>query len=404
MVKFIVAEDWLVECLRGIGFLFLHPLLYVSIIIALAIGVIRIQTERRDFNIRIYRKSMELRNLLPQGIMWGLLLSLFTLGAGLVVPPVVLLLIGAISLLLALTLKMRLLSPAYSVSISFFLLFILYRYGGEIEWPLVGEYFQDIDRPVYPTVAILLGLLLLAEGFLITRNAIKRPSPGLVISKRGQTVGRYASRRIWMLPLFVFIPGGNLPAPFDWFPVFSLDGQPITPIVIPFLIGFSQKVQGMLPETAIKASGRQVILLGTVVLAAAIGGYWYPYVSIISVVIGLIGRECIYYFRKSSDRNASFYFSRSKLGVRILGVIPDTPAQKMGLELGEIVTKINGIHVTDERELYKALQKNRAHCKLEVVGNNQQIRYVQRALFEGEHHELGLLFTENQTKETDRVG
>lgn len=399
-----MTEEWLIECLKGIGILFIHPLLYVSIIIALAIGVIRVQRERRDFNIRIYRKSTELRQLLPQGILWGLILSLFTLGTGLVIPPAVLVIIGAVSILLALTLKMRFLSPAYSVSISFFLLVILYTYGGEIEWPFFGEYFRDIDTPVYPTVAILLGLLLFAEGFLIARNAIKKPSPGLVISKRGQTVGRYSSRRIWMLPLFVFIPGGDLPAPFDWFPVFSLDGQSITPIVIPFLIGFSQKVQGMLPETAIKASGRQVILLGTVVLAVAIGGYWYPYMSIISVAIGLIGRECIYYLRKRSDRNLPIYFSRSKLGVRILGVIPDTPAQKMGLELGEIVTKINGIHVTDEREFYKALQKNRAHCKLEVVGNNQQIRYVQRALFEGEHHELGLLFTENQTKETDQVG
>lgn len=399
-----MTEEWLIECLRGIGILFIHPLLYVSIIIALAIGVIRVQRERRDFNIRIYRKSTELRQLLPQGILWGLILSLFTLGTGLVVPPAVLVIIGAVSILLALTLKMRLLSPAYSVSISFFLLFILYTYGGEIEWPFYGQYFRDIDTPVYPTVAILLGLLLFAEGFLITRNAIKKPSPGLVISKRGQTVGRYASRRIWMLPLFVFIPGGNLPAPFDWFPVFSIDGQSITPIVIPFLIGFSQKVQGILPETAIKASGRQVILLGTVVLAVAVGGYWYPYMSIISVVIGLIGREGINYLRKRSDRNLPIYFSRSKLGVRILGVIPETPAQKMGLQLGEIVTKVNGIHVTDEREFYKALQKNRAHCKLEVVGNNQQIRYVQRALFEGEHHELGLLFTENQTKETDQVG
>lgn len=399
-----MTEEWLIECLRGIGILFIHPLLYVSIIIALAIGVIRVQRERRDFNIRIYRKSTELRQLLPQGILWGLILSLFTLGTGLVVPPAVLVIIGAVSILLALTLKMRLLSPAYSVSISFFLLFILYKYGGEIEWPFYGQYFRDIDTPVYPTVAILLGLLLFAEGFLIARNAIKKPSPGLVISKRGQTVGRYASRRIWMLPLFVFIPGGNLPAPFDWFPVFSIDGQSITPIVIPFLIGFSQKVQGILPETAIKASGRQVILLGTVVLAVAVGGYWYPYMSIISVVIGLIGREGINYLRKRSDRNLPIYFSRSKLGVRILGVIPETPAQKMGLQLGEIVTKVNGIHVTDEREFYKALQKNRAHCKLEVVGNNQQIRYVQRALFEGEHHELGLLFTENQTKETDQVG
>lgn len=399
-----MTEEWLIECLRGIGILFIHPLLYVSIIIALAIGVIRVQRERRDFNIRIYRKSTELRQLLPQGILWGLILSLFTLGTGLVVPPAVLVIVGAVSILLAFTLKMRLLSPAYSVSISFFLLVILYTYGGEIEWPFFDDYFQDIDTAVYPTVAILLGLLLFAEGFLIAKNAIKKPSPGLVISKRGQTVGRYASRRIWMLPLFVFIPGGNLPAPFDWFPVFSMDGQSITPIVIPFLIGFSQKVQGILPETAIKASGRQVILLGTVVLAVAVGGYWYPYMSIISVVIGLIGREGIYYLRKRSDRNLPIYFSRSKLGVRILGVIPETPAQKMGLELGEIVTKVNGIHVTDEREFYKALQKNRAHCKLEVVGNNQQIRYVQRALFEGEHHELGLLFTENQTKETDQVG
>lgn len=399
-----MTEEWLIECLRGIGILFIHPLLYVSIIIALAIGVIRVQRERRDFNIRIYRKSTELRQLLPQGILWGLILSLFTLGTGLVVPPAVLVIMGAVSILLAFTLKMRLLSPAYSVSISFFLLVILYTYGGGIEWPFFDEYFQDIDTAVYPTVAILLGLLLFAEGFLIAKNAIKKPSPGLVISKRGQTVGRYASRRIWMLPLFVFIPGGNLPVPFDWFPVFSIDGQSITPIVIPFLIGFSQKVQGILPETAIKASGRQVILLGTVVLAVAVGGYWYPYMSIISVVIGLIGREGIYYLRKRSDRNLPIYFSRSKLGVRILGVIPETPAQKMGLELGEIVTKVNGIHVTDEREFYKALQKNRAHCKLEVVGNNQQIRYVQRALFEGEHHELGLLFTENQTKETDQVG
>lgn len=295
-----MTEEWLIECLRGIGILFIHPLLYVSIIIALAIGVLRVQRERRDFNIRIYRKSTELRQLLPQGILWGLILSLFTLGTGLVIPPAVLVIIGAVSILLALTLKMRFLSPAYSVSISFFLLVILYTYGGEIEWPFFGEYFRDIDTPVYPTVAILLGLLLFAEGFLIARKAIKKPSPGLVISKRGQTVGRYSSRRIWMLPLFVFIPGGDLPAPFDWFPVFSLDGQSITPIVIPFLIGFSQKVQGMLPETAIKASGRQVILLGTVVLAVAIGGYWYPYMSIISVAIGLIGRECIYYLRKEA--------------------------------------------------------------------------------------------------------
>ena len=45
-----------------------------------------------------------------------------------------------------------------------------------------------------------------------------------------------------------------------------------------------------------------------------------------------------------------------------------------------------------KKVFYEALQQNRAHCKLEVLDVNGQIRFVQRALYEGDHHELGILF------------
>jgi S1-C subfamily serine protease len=82
----------------------------------------------------------------------------------------------------------------------------------------------------------------------------------------------------------------------------------------------------------------------------------------------------------------------------ILGVLPDSPAEKMGLKVGELITKVNGTIVYNETLFYEGLVRNRAQCKLEVIDVNGQIRFVGRALYEGEHHELGVLFVSDQEK------
>lgn len=88
----------------------------------------------------------------------------------------------------------------------------------------------------------------------------------------------------------------------------------------------------------------------------------------------------------------------------ILGILPESPADKMALEVGELVTKVNGMNVNDEKTFYEALSRNRAHCKLEVLDTNGQIRFVQRALYEGDHHELGILFVQDEKKWDSEVG
>ena len=398
-----MTEEWLLACLRGIGAVFLNPLLYTGVLFSLLMGLMRVKRERRDFNIRVYPSVLELRHLLSLGLMLGLIISLVTLGAGLVVPIAAVVLISAAMLFLSLFFSQRLLSPAYTAGLGFIALFLYERSG--LEMPFFQEAFEAIDRSLYPTAAVLLGLLLIAEGILIARSSAKKPSPGLTVSKRGQTVGTYESRRLWLLPLFLLVPGGDLPAPFDWYPVFSISGEPVMPIVVPFLLGYSRKVRSGLPAPAMKGMGRKVIVLGTAVTLLAAAGQWYGYMAPAAVAAAVFARLLLECSAAVKDKKKPFYFSQSKLGVRILAVIPRSPADKMGLAMGEVVTKINGIHVTDEREFYRALQKNRAHCKLEVVGNNEQIRFVQRALFEGEHHELGILFTEDvNRKEAGKTG
>ncbi len=54
--------------------------------------------------------------------------------------------------------------------------------------------------------------------------------------------------------------------------------------------------------------------------------------------------------------------------------------------------------VKTENRVYEALQRNRAFCKLEVVNEHGEVRFVQGALYEDEHHELGLLFVKEREK------
>lgn len=88
----------------------------------------------------------------------------------------------------------------------------------------------------------------------------------------------------------------------------------------------------------------------------------------------------------------------------ILGIIPESPADKMGLQVGELVSKINGVQVRDEQVFYEAIQKNRAHCRLEILDTNGEVRFEQRALFEGDHYELGILFVQDGRKYEKKIG
>lgn len=397
-----MTTDWLIACLMGLGKLFLHPLLYISIAYCLFIGYLRVKRERHDFNTKVYRVSMEMRSLLPHGLIWGLILSCLTLASGMTIPLAAMFIMAGVTILAVLTMNRRVISPVYTVGITFFILFFLY--DRDIKLPILQDAMNQLDRSIYPTLVILIGLLLIAEGFLMVGNGSKKVSPQLQVSKRGQPIGVYVSQRIWLIPMFVMIPGGHLPAPFDWYPVFSIGDMAISPIVLPILIGFKQKVHGTLPEQAIRAHGKKVGALGVVITGMAIIGYWYPVLALITAVLAIVGREFLHYSQKAMDERLPFYFSKSKLGVQILGVIPQSPADKMGLVKGEIISKINGVIVREEEELYRALQINRAHCKLEVIDNNEQIRFVQRALFDGEHYELGILFVDDQLKERGQAG
>jgi len=397
-----MVETWLVELLKGTGKLFLHPVLYYLVFLSGILGVMRVKRERKNFHIRAHDAYFELRQLFPLGILIGLVLSVIVVAAGITVPFAAILLIAGFTLLLSLTTNVRLISPAYTIGAAFFSIILIA--GNTWTIPLVSKSLNSLNDKVYPSIVVVLGLLLIAEGMLILKNGSIGTSPKLAKSKRGQNVGLHEVKRLWMLPLFLLIPGNALQLPFDWWPVFHLGAKEYTLILVPFAIGIQQQVKGMLPKVAIELLGRRVMMLGVFITLLSAAGYWFPLSSIVTAALAVLGRELIAFLAAMKDDNLPFYFSKKNQGLMIIGVIPESPASKMGLQVGEIISKANGVLVRDEKVFYEALQKNRAHCKLEVLDINGEVRFVQRALYEGDHHELGILFVQDVRKYDEKIG
>lgn len=382
-------QDWLLELLEGFGKLFLNPVFYLSFLFAAYLGVARVKKERRNFTVRAQNAYFELKQLLPMGIIVGLCVSVLSIGLVLVVPMEFIIFTGLITIVFALIGKTRMLSPVYSVGLGIVVSSVSLYLGWD--YLLFSKSNLNSSEYIFPTAVILLGFFIISEGIFVRKNGVEGTSPRLKKSKRGQAIGIHLLERAWILPVFLFIPSGILTIPFEWWPMFTVGNHTYSLLLVPFLIGTKIEVQGEHPIIAIRNVGKNIIILGSIVVVGGAATYLYPLASLGLVVVAILGREWIIRKQKNKEKNNSFYFSRKNNGVVILGIVPDSPADKMELEIGEMISKVNSIPVQDKNQLYKALQKNSAHCKLEVFDANGEIRFVQRALYEGDHHELGLL-------------
>lgn len=390
------------EGLNGIGRFFMHPLTYFFIMVACFVGHARVKRERTYFHTRVFDFVLELQYLFFPGVVIGVILSLVTVFAGVYMPIGVIALLSLITVLLSGPWTFRWLSPAYVIGFTMVIAFFIPE-RAEAKG-LLQKWLVDIQETPLTSMAILLALLLLAEGYLIWKFGGKGTSPAILKSKRGFSIGAHFSQKLWGVPVMVLIPGEGMAKLLSWWPTFSLHDQTFSLFLVPFGIGFFQKVQGMLPADSIANTGKRVLGLGVVVAVLTPIAFFYPLASVFIASLAILMREFISTGQRLSDENAPFFFSKREKGLVILGFIPKSPAEKMDLKVGEVILKVNGASVSNVNEFYRALQLNRAYCKLEVNDVNGEVRFVQRALYDGEHHELGVLFVQShQDREPEAV-
>ena len=384
----------LIEILKSIGRLFINPLVYVALLSAIFLGYKRVKRERQFFNTRILGGWSELKNMIVMGFVLSLIISLFSLVVGLTVTIELLAMFFIVTLIGMLLYMYHLLSPVIVMTIAFGA--VVWMDWKNWSYEIFGFEFvsANVSDGLVMTVPILAGLLLMAEGILIRRYGAKFASPIVETTKRGLNGIAFYSKQLWILPVFTIVPGDGISAFLPYWPQFALGSEQFSLVVFPFVIGFQQMVRHQLPVYVYPKLGRNIIFVGELVLFVGLIAYFMPVLGAMALALGTISRAIIGIYYKRTEDLDHYAVMRSNKGVMIASVLPDSPAQKMGLVPGEVIQKINGQFVHTESEMYEALQINAAHCKLEVLDHNGEIRLTQHVVHSNDNHKIGLLVVE----------
>jgi hypothetical protein len=393
-----MVEIWLIELLKGIGKVFLNPLIYWSLVLLFFAGYFRIKSERLNFGVKVFGLFSEWKNTWVTALISGTILSLIMLGAGFVFSYNTILLLSAITILLSIGMRFTMLSPSYTLGITIILLLFL---------PLILENQSYIDPGLFSGVnfsslVILLGLLLFVEAILIQNVKRNKTYPSLVLGNRGIWIGQHRLKKFALIPFFILVPTGMITPFAPFWPYFPIGGESFSILLVPFVLGFDFVVRGSLPKNAARKLAKLITILSILVVLIGIGSIYAPSLALVAVIIAIFGREWIQYRYKVNDRADLPYFHPEDNGMKILGIIPGTPAERLDILIGETIIKVNGTKINSEQDFYRALQSSGAYFKLEVVDDANEMRFVQGAFYEGDHHELGLIFTTKPYREKSK--
>lgn len=387
MVRRFMMQEIGLELLKGIGKLFLNPLVYITVIFAVLLGYVRVKRERRSFRTRILWGWTEVKRLVADTWLFALILSVISIAAGLTVTMDWIVAFSVASILLVVLYVYQIGSPIFAAALAILAMGLGYSFS------FIGFDWNPADNwmVVAVSVGVLIGAVVFVEGWMIRKEGARSASPILEKSSRGMNAAVYLSKRLWMLPILVLVPSDVISTYAPYWPQITIGQDAFGLVLLPVVIGFAQKARRTLPVYFYPVVGKAVMVVGVSVVVIALIGIWMPIFGVISLAVGVVSRLVVWLYFSMKERQGSYAVSPHNLGVMIAGVLPDSPADKMGLVVGECIRKVNGLSVTNERDLYEAIQINAAHCRLEVLDHQGEVRLRQHVIYRHDHHRLGLL-------------
>lgn len=386
-----MGKEIISDVFLAISLFLLNPLLIISLLAAVLLGYFRVKRERRSFRVRMLPGLSELRQLLSESWPHALVLSILLSGIGLVVDAGWLVLFCVVSLVALITFNYKWASPIYFAAIAFFGLYAISYYLNDFAYRGWEVSAIDFLGELAVTVPVIAGLFLVVEGLLINKYGAKGTSTHLMKTNRGLQAGVFKAKRLWLLPVLFLVPGEMIDAYLPYWPQFTVGVHAFSFVPVPLIIGFSQMTRSSFPVDFFPQIGRSVSTIGIVVIAAGVAAMWMPVLGWTALISGVAGRISVSIVSSIRARKGGLVLAPHSKGVVVVGVVPDSPGEKMGLLPGERILAVNGQPVQNEKELYDAIQINAAHCRLQVVDRDGEVRLMQQVIYRHDHHRLGVL-------------
>ncbi|SFI63996.1 PDZ domain-containing protein [Thermoflavimicrobium dichotomicum] len=216
----------------------------------------------------------------------------------------------------------------------------------------------------------LVGLTHLLEWGLVRLSGADGSLPVQVHHRLGQPVHAFLLSKIWTVPFVLLTHTG-------W-------------LIVPVIIGFSSK-------NASKPVLQQKRFVSTFVLIFAcslcivliLSMYWRPLLWM-AAILSFSAHELFYWWEQWRERKRKPLFVSTEQGLKVLVVLPFTPAAEMGIKSGDIIHRLNGVRIFTVEDL-KRVTDHAAFLKLEILDERMDKHYLQKALYEDDPKDLGII-------------
>ncbi|MGI2327453.1 PDZ domain-containing protein [Planococcus sp. YIM B11945] len=381
----------IVDALLDIGRFFINPVFYIALLVSVLLGYFRVKKERKLFRTRIVWGWTEFVGMLKDGWLFALILSILFAGIGLTVPVEWLIALSIVSIVVMISGYYHVGSFVYLALGAVVLGWLMKANGWSLNFGFLTYNGYAISWEWLLPVALIAGAVVAVEGWLIQKRGEVSASPDLQKSARGMTAAFYTAKRLWLLPVLLVVPGSLLESYAPYWPQLPIGESSFSLMLFPVVFGFQSRARKTLPVYLFPVIGKWVLWLGGAIAVLALGSLLWAPMALAALGIGAAGRLFITIYFVMKERQGNNAVAPQAIGVMIVDVLPDSPADKMGLVRGEVIRKVNGLTVSNETELYEAIQVNAAHCRLEVLDHNREVRLRQHVIFRHDHHRLGLI-------------
>lgn len=337
--------------LAGVIGIFFEPMFWL---ILLFIGVQYWQMQRgqvRMFGFVGFNLWQQVVQAAVLGALGGVLASILLIIAGISLSSTGLNYIWPVALLLML-IRVRYLCFAYA--------------GGLVSLVSLLTGWPDV---LVPHVLALVGILHVTESFLIFVSGRYGAVPVFLRRPDGRVVGAFNLVNFWPLPLVMLVtmavPQSSLPAAIlrmpEWWPLISPPAAQagytwvysLMPVVA--ALGYTDMAVTSPPRQRRIESARNLALYSVILIALAILGARYAFFLYVAAVLSPVGHEFLILLDNAREREGEPYYVPPPQGVKVLATIPSSPAQRMGVQSGDVIVAWDGVPVRDNQDLAQAI-------------------------------------------------
>ncbi|ETY75271.1 membrane protein [Lactiplantibacillus fabifermentans] len=397
------------QVLKVFELFLLQPLLWLGLLRSYLNAQRRVNYERHHFRSAIEPQLLEVRHFFSDGLGLGVIATIISLGLGIVVAPVWVVIYELLAIVSLIVIPFGLV-PMTVFGVSWLIYWIyspklsgvsdvLQRHGVLTTSMSSGVLTTSMSSGILVNGLWLAALVLLATAAILWRHHRQVASPQIQPDQRGKRIVRYRWQQLLVVPVGVLVPGDWLHATLSWWPVFSVGNRSFGVLLLPLLVGASVRVYKQLPSLAWRRLAKNYAWLAAISVVFALIAFfttWSPQWLVGLIVLVTVLTWLMLAQHRYRDQHQQFWFSDTDQGVRVIGLRPHTPADKLNLSIGDIILECNRIPVHTEAQFYAAILKSPTYVHLKVRNVQQELIITETAIYNGAPHELGIVLFSDQ--------